>query len=213
MKTLLPLMLIVFSFVAISAQDKPSLDKWHGMVLDQTTPAQALEVFTSPKEDKTGQSFRPAKYNEWFNVKDNKNFRVIHWENIEGFGDVKLYFLSDKLVAIHLEPDKLKASLVSKTYGVEFEPVFGGADKVISPGDFDRSNGKSTARRFPTVYYLMYQGAKSYAFVMVDNSSFGSVLGKTVGVEDDPNSVPGKAKILELISRSLENKQGTDLLK
>jgi hypothetical protein len=147
MLKILPLFLLVLALNVFS-QDKPSLDKWRGMVLDVTTPAQALEVFKTPKEDKPSQGFRPLKYNEWFAVKDNKSFRIIHWENIEGFSDVKLYFLNEKLVVIHLEPQKLGASLLNQTYGVEFEPVYTGFDKAVDQKNYDRANGKAYARSF-----------------------------------------------------------------
>jgi hypothetical protein len=215
MKTMLKILPILFliSVANIFPQDKPSLDKWRGMVLDVTTSSQALEAFKNPKEDKTGQSFRPIKYNEWFAVKDNKSFRMIHWENIEGFPDVKLYFLGDKLVVIHLEPQKLGASLLNQTYGVEFEPIFTGFDKAIDQKNYDRSNGKTQARSFPSLYFLMYKAEKSYAFALVSNGSFGAMLQKSMGVEDDANSLPGKVTAFQLISRSLENNKGSDLLK
>ncbi len=62
------------------------------MILDETTHAQALIAFANPKTDKPGQQFRPMKYNEWFDTKGRKDFHLLHYENIEGFKDVKLYF-------------------------------------------------------------------------------------------------------------------------
>jgi len=40
----------------------------------------------------------------WFTKNIGKNLRTLHYENVEGFGDVKLKFNGDsKLVVIHLE--------------------------------------------------------------------------------------------------------------
>jgi hypothetical protein len=197
----------------IFGQNKAMPDRWREMVLDESTTEQALAKFPNPKADKKDQIFRPLKYNEWFNVKNNKNFRLLHYENIEGFKDVKLFFLDNKLVVIQLEPEKLAASLLPQTYGTDFEVLVSGFDKAVSSKDFEREKGKTYPKRFPTVYEVMHKADKSYIFAGIGNSSFGSILSKSVGLEDDPNSMPGKVLMIQLISRSLENKAATNLLK
>ena len=59
----------------------------------------------------------------------------------------------------------------------------------------------------------MNKGPESYVFAMIANNSFGSILGKAVGIRDASESLPGKAMIIQLISRSLEETKSIDLLK
>lgn len=48
---------------------------------------------------------------------------------------------------------------------------------------------------------------------MVDNSSFGSVFKKSMGVGDAKGDMPGEVSFFQLISPSLENRDGADALK
>ena len=184
-----------------------SFDSWKGLKLDETTPAAALEKFAGPKADKSGEGFRPLKYDEWF-IKD-KAFRLLHYENIEGFSDVKLYFRDDKLVVIHIEPQKLKASLLPQTYNVEFEILISGMNKDFYPNNTSVERGKNYPKKFPVTYYLMHKAERSIFFVFVGNSGLKSVLGGS----DDINSFPGEAKQIQMISKTLQNNKGSDLLK
>lgn len=205
--------ILLFTFSSFGQTEKASLDSWRGLTLDQSTSEQILEKFSGQKTDKSNQPFRPLKYDEWFDKK-NKNFRVIHYENIEGFKDVKLFLLNNKLVVIQLEPKQLAASALQKAYEVEFEPLISGFDQAASPRDYERNKGKVYPKSFPTVYNLLGQTEQAIAFAGVGNSSFGAILSKSMGVGiDDSNSLPGKIFMLQLISRTLENNKGIDLLK
>ncbi len=213
MKKLLPLILLFVWSLSVCGQDKALPDRWRELILDEATPEQVLEKFKNPKADKPNQSFRPLKYNEWFNVKNNKNFRLIHYENIEGFKDAKLFFLDNKLVVIQLEPEKLGASALAQSYGVDFEVLVSGISKALSPQDFDRDKGKAYPKRFPDFYEVMHKAEKSCIFAGIANNSVGSILGRGIGLEDDSNSLPGKVSMIQLISRKLESNSGTNLLK
>ncbi len=49
---------------------------------------------------------------------------------------------------------------------------------------------------------------------MISNvPSFAGALAKSVGVPDDPGTFPGKVAMIQLISRTLENRDGADVLK
>lgn len=208
-KLILALLLVTFALpLSTLAQ---SFDSWRGLRLDETTPAVVLEKFEKPKEDKSGVGFRPLKYDEWF-IKD-KNYRMIHFENIEGFSDVMLYFRDDKLVVIHLEPKNLKASLLPQTYNADFDVLVSGIDKAAFPNDTETVRGKNYPKHFPQLYWLMHRAEKSICFVMVGNNSARSILGSLGASTDDMNSFPGNAEQIQLISNSIRNTKGSDLLK
>lgn len=209
---LLIALLLTFS---IFAQDKAKITEWRGLVLDRATPEKAIEVLGKPKTDKPNQKFRPLKFDEWFDV-EAKNFRELHWEKvsqIEGFDDVKLFFRDDKLVSIWLEPKKLEANALQISYNGDFVYLTDKTAQLFNPGDFERNQGKTYPKSFPDLYYLMNKNEAAYGFVMVANNSFGSILGKSLGVQDAGESLPGKISIINLISKSLESKKGTNLLK
>lgn len=200
MKTLLIILLLAIATLA--QNDTAQFDRWRGMVLDESTPEQALATFQKPKSDKAGQKYRPIKYNEWFDTK-SKLFRELHFEGIEGFKDVKLYFLKEKLVCIHLEPEKLAASILPQTYGTELEILIGDADKAFNPRG-----------GYPDMYSVMKKTNNSYFFAMIFNTSFGAIMGKSMGIQQkDLNSMPGKVGAIQMISRTLESSKGTNLLK
>ena len=56
-----------------------------------------------------------------------------------------------------------------------------------------------------TNYSLIGVTEKSYLIATVGNSSLGSALGRTVGVESDGLSFPGKAYWFQLVSRELKD--------
>jgi len=199
---------LLFSINAFGQQT----NQWRGLVLDQATPEQAIETLGKPKADKPAAKFWPLKYREWFDFK-NKPFRMLEFDKIEGFSKVKLFFLEGTLRAMELSPKKLEASLVSRSYGVDFEPIFDGLSGNSS-GGYARDSRINRPIEFPNVYYLMHKAEASYIFVVVGNASFRSILGTALlGPRDDVNSVPGKAAMIQILSRSLETTKGSDLLK
>lgn len=207
-----PLLLILILASSIFAQ---SPNSWKGLVLDEATSENAIEVLGKPKTDKSNESFRPLKFNEWFDVK-GKIFRTLHYEDgagIEGFKDVKLAFKNNKLIAITLEPEKLAASALTKSYEAEFVYLSDKFSESMNPNDFERNQGKTYPKSFPTGYYLMHSAANSYIFALIANNSFGSIMGKSMGVKDASESIPGRVHTLQLITKSLEETKSKDLLK
>lgn len=213
MKYLSIILILIFSF-SIFGQ-KAQTNQWRGLILDEAIPEKAVEVLGKPKTDKDNEAYRPLKFNEWFDVKE-KNFRVLHYEDaqkVEGFKDVKLYFRKGKLVAIWLEPEKLEANSLEMAYDAEFRYLSDKFSESMNPRDFERNQGRSYPKSFPTVYFLMNKNDSTYAFAMIANNSFGSIFGKSMGVKDASESLPGKVAIINLISKSLESKAGVNLLK
>lgn len=208
-------MLFLLFSVFCSAQDKAQTNQWRGLVLGEATVENTIETLGKPKSDKSDQKFRPIKFNEWFDVKA-KDFRILHYEdkqNINGFDDVKLVFRANKLVVIRLEPKKLEANALPLAYDSEFVYLSDKFSESMNPNDFEQNRGQSFPKSYPTVYFLTNITPNAYAFAMVANNSFGSILGKSMGVKDASESLPGKVDMIDLISTSLLSKEGTNLLK
>lgn len=125
----------------------------------------------------------------------------------------ELYFLNDKLVMIQLDTKGVRPNSLANIYGIGFKPMVEGADEGWNPKDFERHEGRVYPKTYPSVYYMVAVSDKSFLSVMIDNSSFGSVLKKSFEIRDSEGDFPGKVSFLQIISRSLENRDGADALK
>lgn len=204
MKTLL---LILTLSLSIAAQQP---DRWREMIIGESTPEQALEKFGKPKLDKVGEKFYLQNH-KWFLDAAWKNLRLIHWEGIEGFKDVKLAFKNSKLVVIHLEPVKLQAQEFIASYK---DLDFRFANEVMSPSDFKTArNTDDKPAKMASVYGLVSVTDKVVVYGLVGNA-VGSVMSGMFGgaARQASRSTPGKIVAIQLVSRTLE-RTGSDLLK
>lgn len=198
-------------------QTKPLPDRWHGFVLEQSTPDDAFKVFGKPSKDSI-TSFDPNPISHWITKRrKEKIFRSLEYKKpTEGVDKAWLIFLEGKLVSIALQ---LKGGAVSPNalgaiYGVEFTPVIGQSDLAFSPRDFERNQGRIYPKTYPTVYNLVATSTNSFIAAGVGNvPSFGGALARSAGVPDKPGSFPGTVVFISLVSRTMENKDGADVLK
>jgi hypothetical protein len=52
---ILATLILILSFGAVAQeQDKPMPDRWRGLVIDQSTPEDAIRILGEPKKDKVG---------------------------------------------------------------------------------------------------------------------------------------------------------------
>jgi hypothetical protein len=142
-------------------------------------------------------------------------FRALEYSKPEGIDKAWLFFYEGKLVSILLDVKKgIDPNGLNHIYGISFEPIFGQADLAMSPRDFERNQGKVYAKTYPTVYSMVGVSEKTFAVVMVTNvPSIGGALARSMGVPDSSATLPGRVEFIQLVSRTLENKDGTDVLK
>jgi hypothetical protein len=200
-----PVVIIFFIFafgVANMAQeqDKPLPDRWHGLILDQSTVDDALKALGKTSSDKTIGS-------------KNKVFRVVTFKKVAGMNEAKLMFRDDKLVSIGLQPTKrIEARALPNVYGIEFEVKVSGIEEAVNPKDYERNKGKVYPKTYPAVYFLNAVTERSTIRCVIANNSLGSILGQTAGVRDN-NGFPGRVSLIQLNSRVLDNRDGSDVLK
>jgi len=188
-------------------------DGWRGLVIDESTPEQAITALGQPKSDKNGDNPFPgsARFIKYYFVekKSVKKLRILHWENIEGFDDVKLAFDDkSKLVVINLEPKKIKAP--------EFFASF-------TSLDFKQFKDSSIYLVYTerSLYLCQLQATFGQAFgaAMAGASVGGGVYGQSVAKKTlgDLASANGKLTFLEIISKTVLKSQkaqnGSELLK
>jgi hypothetical protein len=114
--------MLTISSVCAQEQDHPLPDRWHGLIIDQSTPEDAVAALGQPSSDKPENNFKPYPLDKRISTK-GKAIRQLQYKNVPGFDLVKLYFADGKLAAIYLDlKEKIAASAIPNNYGIEFEP-------------------------------------------------------------------------------------------
>ena len=215
MRKLLPLLILIFAYSAFGQQP----DRWHDLILDRSTPEDALKILGPAKKDDVNRLMIFGGISKWITKKQKeKIFRTLSFD----FGkeaDVQkawLSFLDGKLVMINLDlkSGKISPDGLANIYGASFYPLISALDIGVFQKNYEQNQGKIYPKTYPTVYNLAAVAEKSFIGAMIANvPTFLGALGKSMGIPDEPNSFPGKVAFVYLISRTLENKDGADILK
>ena len=221
MKTIISTIIILMLTVTIFAQsDKPVLDSWRGLVIDASTPDEAIKILGAPEKDKPNEKFTPLVYSKWFGNKIETRFRKLSFKNVEGFDKVDLFFNNDKLAVIQFDMKKeLSAAALVTAYQSKFYPLVGNFGGGVTPDELSEGNREVIyPDKFPLAYQLAAANDKAIG-VAFASSGFAENLASAMVTPrgQQPKALsgalPGIVRTLQLISRTLENKKGTDLLK
>ena len=135
-----------------------SSDRWKGLIIDESTPENAIAILGKPNADKT-DSFRVYKIEDWFTKSiREKKWRRLEYKNVEGFDKVILAF-DTKLVFIELNPKKLDPDILENAYGVPFTATFNKFERALTPGNVGRETGR--VQSYPVFYYLYAKAPKT----------------------------------------------------
>jgi hypothetical protein len=187
-------------FLGVSqVEDGPKPDRWRGLILDESTAEDALKILGKPAKDKT--------------VTKETASRIITFKNLKDISEAQLIFEKDRLVIINLKPSaKIDAKAIPNIYGLEFEPRVSGLQEAVNPGDYERHKGRVYPKTYPAVYELICVTPRSKVTCLIGNNSFVSILKQSAGIRDEAE-FPGHAILIQLVSRTLDNRKGTDALK
>jgi len=206
MKIKIAFMMILALAVCTLGQDAPQPDRWKGLILGESTAEQAIEKLgNSPKSDKKERLY--LLKSNWFSQQTTKKiWRILHYENVEGFSDVKIAFSPEnKLVWLQLEPKKLNVQSFLNAYDLEFRF----SKDVKTPNDFKNIRDEQKNRKLGAWYELAGISEKVFVFAGIGNA-FGSVA-DSFSLENNSN-LTGDVKLIFLVSRTLENKDNVDIL-
>lgn len=208
---------LLFTITIYAQDDSPRPDRWHGLILDQTTTDEVINTLGKPVKDKLGP-LPVDPLSSWITKKrKEKIFRTLEYKNPKaGVEKAWLFFLDGKLISVMLDMKEgtVSPNGLASIYGLEFQPVISQTELGFSPRDYERNQGKIYPKNYPTIYHLTAVSERSFVTAMIGNvPSFGGVFAKGLGVPDKPGSFPGKVMFIQLISRTLENKDGADALK
>ena len=190
-------------------------NQWKSLVLNQSTPEEAIKVLGQPAKTHTTSLIGGEKIGIWLlaNRKD-KTFQTFEFKNISGMRLVRLQYLEGKLVAIDFwfeDKQAPKPGDIAASYNLQFYPILQMFSNM-SPETFVDTQKKRieqgiiTPVQFTTVYALLGVSEESFIICQAAQGAWTST-GSSV-------SFPGKAIGLTLISRTLEKKnQVVDILK
>jgi hypothetical protein len=198
----------------VEDQDTPLPDRWRGLVINESTPEDAIKVLGKPTQDKMeGADTYPLNQRLTLD-EDSKDARKLSYDKIEGMSRVDLLFKKERLILIELRPNKkIRASALSRIYGIHFSPKISSIYDV-SPRVYDT---RSVApAEYPSNYYLIALSDTTYVSAEIKGSVAGMLMGgNTRGkiTADDDGGFPGKVSKIQIISRKLDNHEGADILK
>lgn len=209
------------------ASGKPVLNSWRELEIDVATPEQVIAKLGVPVQDKRQQKFQPLGSNgsslsKLYGNTPERDFRRLQYKDIEGFDRVDLFFRNGRLVVIEFDLKKdLTAAAMTGAYQSRFVPLVGNYIG-ISPDDLaDQTRDIQYPSGFPSEYLL---GAANKSVLAIAFASIGKV-------EDLQNTfmqsllrrprneyvlspiLPGLVRRLQLISRTLELRNGPKLFK
>jgi hypothetical protein len=195
-------------------QDGPLPDRWRGLVIDETTPEEAMKILGKPTRDRMeGESTYPLNLRLTLD-ENSKDARKLSYDKLEGMTSVDLLFKKDKLVLIELRLDKrVRASALGRIYGLHFSPKFSSIYGV-SPGVYQTRGIQPVD--YPPVYFLIALSDTTYVSAEIKSGIGGALLGKNQRGKisaDDDGGYPGNVNKIQLISRKLDNREGADILK
>jgi hypothetical protein len=193
-------------------QSKASPDRWRGLILDQSTSEDAIKILGQPVEDKFDR-IRIQKIDKWIGAaQKEKSFRKLIFKSVDGFDKAELAFSNGKLVLITLDFKKeISPNALANIYGIEFRPMVSGIDVAFSPRDYERHKGTTYPKTYPDFYYMVATSEPSFISAWVENTGFKSMM-KQLSHATEEGNFPGKVKVIQLISRTLENRDGADVL-
>lgn len=207
------LAILLLGFSLLFNQSDVQADRWRGLVMNEATPDDAIKALGVPSKDSTDQLRIFDVDSKWITKKQKeKIYRRLEFK-AEGMKKTALLFADGKLVMIELTPEKEpEASAMANIYGLQFVPRISGVDQAVSPRDYERREGRVYPKTYPSVYSVVGVHPKVFVGALVGNVGFGAALRGAAGIPDG-QSFPGKVKRIEIVSRTLENRDGADALK
>lgn len=204
------ILILILSIASFSQTAQP--DRWKGLILGETTQEQAVAILGQPKNNKP-QKIRIQKIGDWLGKDIKQEVPHLQWENIAGVKTVDAYFLNGKLVALDLWlKSEVRAAALDSIYGVQFKHLISNAGRgAANPGEYQRDRGETFSNKDEVLYHVGAKAERAFLVAWCE-VGFGEGLKRAYGAGTDGDR-PGRVKQLQLFARSLENRDGADVLK
>lgn len=212
--------ILLVSFVSLRAQtDTPRPDGWRGLVLNVSTPDDAIRLFGPPAKDKDKTALDPVRPLSWLSEKyKQKVFRTLTYKKLHGFKQVQLSFHENKLVLVSMEapnaelekewidPDDLE-SLFAATFKPHRRKY---KSKLPPPAEFQANEPAELQKDDYDYWYDMIAVTEnSFIVAVADNYKYidGIFESRDTKKRKEINArgtrYPGYVSEIEIISRTL----------
>jgi hypothetical protein len=197
----------------------PRPDGWDGVVLNVSSPDDAIRLFGVPARDKDKVALELPRPLSWLSDKyKEKVFRTLTYKKLRDYKQVQLSFLDGKLVSIILEaPDaELEQNWIDpddleSLFGVSFKPHKRKRNsKLPAPSEFEaKAPTELQKNEYAYWYDMIAVSENSFIVAIADNYQYRSGLFDSPDVKRRKkiNAVgtkyPGYVSEIEIISRSL----------
>ena len=175
-----------------------------GLDFEVASYADATAKLGKPKKEKIDSiSFRPAVPGE---SAQRKNVRKLIYEDVNGWKQVELSFIDDKLVTLMFWPKNktLKAAELLKMADADFLLVEGFA-KGVSLASFEGQKETNIPKVYPARYHMVAVKPDRYIISLINNGSFKAIL-KDGFRKPTIELFPGYIENVVIQSRALEKK-------
>ena len=217
-KITVTLVVLLFAASVILAAEDVRPDGWAGMVLNVSSPEDAVRLFGPPGKDKDKVALYLPRPLSWLSDKwKQKIFRTITYKKLREYKEVRFSFLDGKLVVISMEapnaeiegnwidPDDLET-----LFGVPFKPHQRTTKKLVTPAEFFAGAPDELKKdEYDYWYDMIAISDKSFIVAIADNYKYIS------GLFEKPDAkrrkkinahgarYPGYVSDIEIISRTL----------
>jgi hypothetical protein len=180
---------------------KPLPDRWQNLILDQTTPEEALALLGKPAGDKVDQ-LQFHNIDRWISLRrKDKIFRKMTWKKPAGVDKLDLAFLDGKLVMmrVYYKKKQLPAENLAPAFGINFIGV-----EKVSPNPLEyEQNAVTHIENYPMQYYAVAVSPNSFLSALVVDPNIKRLLKRMVSVPV-AGYLPGQVALIEIVSRRLE---------
>jgi hypothetical protein len=194
--------IIAAFLIAFSVTAGQTAERWDELVLDETTPLQAIEIFGKTRLDRPS-SLHVYDIQALLSADTAKlNFQALEWENVKGYKDVMLTFSSDdKLRMVFATPESQGTKSLENLCGGNWKPASRNLLKDFRSEIAAPSKSVLSAPITKSGYQVFALSPRAFCVADIINEPKPSetLLPAMTGF-------PGKVGIITMVSRAVESK-------
>lgn len=213
------LVVLFLTVSVVAVNDDPRPDGWGGMVLDGSSPADAIRLFGKPAKDNYKVALDLPRPVSWLSERYKaKIFRTFVYKKLQDYKQVQFSFLDDKLVAITMEaPDAefeeswIDPDDLEQLFGVAFKPHRRQRNTKLPPPAEFQTNAPTELKKddYDYWYDMIAVSEKSFIIAVADNYKYISGLfekpeaKRRKKINARGSKYPGYVSDVEILSRTL----------
>lgn len=218
-KLVIAFIVFLCATTVLAQNDQVAADRWAGMVINVSTPDDAIRLHGTPSKDKDKVVLDLPRPLSWLSPKTKeKVFRTLSYKRIQESKNVRFSFLDGKLVVITMElPDAeiedkwVDPDDLEQMFGIVFKPsAYERGKKLPSPSEF-QANAPTELKKddYDYWYNMIAVGEHSFVVAIADNYKYISGLfekpdaKRRKKINARGTRYPGYVSDIEIISRTL----------